>query len=266
MFPVVFSLGNFAIHSYGLLLAISFLVGIWMASARAKKSGLDASVIPDLGFWLIIAAIVGARLYYVGLHYDEFQGDLSAIFNPFHGGSIGIGGLVMYGGVIGALLAGLIFFRAKNLPFLPYADAVAPTFALGEFFTRIGCFLNGCCYGMPTHNHLGVSFPIDSPAGQYQLAMHAATLFPSQLFLSFGGLIIAVIVILASIKKTFDGFAFYLVLALYAVLRFAIDYTRYYAPNEAYLGLSHNQWLCIVIFTLMTGLIALGFSRMNKTV
>ncbi len=261
MHPVIFSIGHFGIHSYGLMLAISFLFGIWIATERAKKSGLDHTVMADLGFWLIISAIVGARLYYVGLHFEEFQDDLFSIVNPFQHGQIGIGGLVMYGGFIGAFLSGLIFFRMNKMPFLPYADAVAPAFAFGEFFTRIGCFMNGCCYGMPTTSKIGVCFPMDSPAGQYQALMHAHALMPSQLFLSGGALAIGLIILIASIPKTFSGFQFYLTMALSSALRFAVDFTRYYGPGETFKGLSHNQWLCIAIFGIMVVLIIAGFVK-----
>ena len=213
MHSVLFSIGGFAVHSYGLMLAVSFLFGIWLAGIRAKSTGLDAEVIPDLGFWLIIASIIGARAYYVVLHFNEFSSDITTTFNPFAGGQIGIGGLVMYGGFIGAFVAGLIFFRIKKLPFLPYADAVAPSFAIGEGITRIGCFLNGCCYGKPTHSHFGVTFPLDSPAGYFQVQMHADKLFPSQLVLSAGGITIGVLVILLTLRKWFPGFAFYVTIA-----------------------------------------------------
>ena len=255
MFPVVFSVGSFAIHSYGLLLALSFLVGVSFASSRAKKMGLVSGVVSDVSFWIILSAIIGARLYYVFLHFEEFSGNYSAIFNPFQGGSIGIGGLVMYGGLIGAIFGGFIFFRIHRVPFLPYADAIAPTLGIGIFFTRIGCFLNGCCYGMPTESSIGVKFPIMSPAGQYQVHMHANALIPSQLFLSAGGILLAVIVILAAKKIKFEGFQFYLAGAIYSVIRFFVDFTRFYGADERLFGLSHNQIVCIIIFVVFSGLI-----------
>lgn len=255
MHPVVFSIGSFAIHSYGLLLAISFLFGIWFASKRAKEQGLDPNVISDVGFWIILSSILGARLYYVFLHFEEFSGNMLNIINPFQDGSVGIGGLVMYGGLIGAIVSGFLYFRLKKLPFLPYADAIAPTLGIGIFFTRIGCFLNGCCYGMPTDHSLGVHFPNISPAGQYQVQMHADALFPSQLFLSAGGILLAVIVILASKKIKFQGFQFYLAAAIYSIVRFSVDFTRFYGSDERLFGLSHNQIVCIALFGVFTSLI-----------
>lgn len=256
MHPVLFHIFSFPIHSYGLMLALSFLLGIWISTVRAKKAGLDPNVIADVGFYVIIAAILGSRLYYVFLHFEEFRSNLLDIINPFQNGSVGIGGLVMYGGFIGALLAGVIYFKLKKVPFLPYADAIAPSIGLGIAITRIGCFLNGCCYGAPSHAHypLSVNFPEISPAGAYQHAMEAAGLYPSQIFESIGGLIIAIIIFAMGKRKPFEGFQLYLVGILYAILRFMIDFSRYYGQDERLGGLSHNQIVCIALFIIFLGL------------
>ncbi|MBN2035695.1 MAG: prolipoprotein diacylglyceryl transferase [Chitinispirillaceae bacterium] len=258
MHPVLFKVFSFPIHSYGVMLAASFLLGIWVASVRAKRAGLNPGVIADVGFWVILSAIVGARAYYVVLHFEEFQGNLLAIVNPFQGGTIGIGGLVMYGGFIGAIVASIIFFVVKKLPFLPYADACAPSIALGVMITRIGCFLNGCCYGSAT-SHGGVSFPLESAAGVYQRDIHAAGLYPSQLYESAGGLLMLFIILTAGRIKTFPGFQFFLAGFLYAVLRFIVDFTRVYGPDERLGSLSHNQIVCIVMFVVFGGLMLKGF-------
>jgi phosphatidylglycerol:prolipoprotein diacylglycerol transferase len=237
------------------MLALSFLIGIWIGGLRAKRRGLQADVISDVGFWVILAAIIGARLYYVILHFEEFSDNLIGIFWPFQEGSVGIGGLVMYGGYIGAIAAGAVFFKVKKLPFLPYADAAAPAIGLGIFLTRIGCFLNGCCFGAATESGIGIHFPPSCPAGHYQLSIHADKIHPSQLYASAGGLAIAVIVFIAGRKKIFSGFEFYLVGLLYAVSRFIVDFTRFYTPQERIFGLSHNQIVCIILFAVFGGLI-----------
>lgn len=259
MHPVLFTIPfiKFPIHAYGFMLALSFLLGIWIASVRAKRAGLKPEVVADLGFWVIIAAIVGARAYYVLLHFEEFSGDLWAIINPFHHGAVGIGGLVMYGGFIGAVLAGVLFFRRKKIPFLPYADACALSVALGVALTRIGCFMNGCCYGSAAA-HGGVTFPASSAAGMYQNQVHAAGLYPAQLYESAGGFCMFLVLLLIEKKKPFTGFLFYCVGLLYSVLRFMVDFFRFYAPDERLAGLSHNQIVCIVLFIVFGGLILRG--------
>jgi len=257
MHPVLFQIFKFPIHSYGFMLALSFLLGIWLASARAKKAGLNPNIIADVGFWVILSAIVGARAYYVVLHFEEFQGDLLSIINPFHRGMVGIGGLVMYGGFIGAILAGVIFFNLKKIPFSPYADACAPSIGLGIALTRIGCFMNGCCYGSAAA-HCGVSFPLSSAAGMYQHEIHAAALYPSQIYESAGGLLMLLIVLLLDRRKPFTGFLFLATGLLYTVLRFAVDFSRFYGTGERLGGLSHNQIVCIVLFVIFGGLILRG--------
>jgi phosphatidylglycerol:prolipoprotein diacylglycerol transferase len=247
------------------MLAMSFLLGIWLGSVRAKRSGLDSDVVSDIGFWLILSAVLGARLYYVVLHFEEFEGNLFGIINPFQGGSMGIGGLVMYGGFIGAILASIIYFKLRKLHMLPYADAVAPSVGLGIFLTRIGCFLNGCCFGAQCNNGTCVHFPASSPAGHYQLSIHADALYPSQLFESAGGLAIAVIILIVSRWKTFPGLQFYLVGLLYSILRFFIDFTRFYTPEEHIFGLTHNQVVCIGAFVIFGGLIVKNLIKDNKT-
>ncbi len=256
MHPVLFKIFSFPIHSYGLMLALSFLFGIWFSGWRAKKRGLSPDIIADMGFWIILSAILGSRLYYVFLHFEEFKGNLLSIINPFQGETIGIGGLVMLGGYIGAVVAAILFFKIKKIPFLPYADVVSPSVGFGIMLTRIGCFLNGCCYGAASESPLAVKFPLESPAGAYQHHVHAAGLYPSQLFESIGGLLIALVILAVARKKTFNGFQFYLTGLLYSVLRFFVDYSRFYDTKERLFGtLSHNQVICIALFILFGGLI-----------
>ncbi|MCX7727356.1 MAG: prolipoprotein diacylglyceryl transferase [Chitinispirillaceae bacterium] len=259
MHPVIFKIFNFPIHTYGFMLALSFLFGIWFSSYRAKKKGLNPEIIADVGFWIILSAVIGSRLYYVILHFEEFREDLLSIVNPFHGDSIGIGGLVMYGGFIGALVASFLYFKLKKIEFLPYADAVAPSIGFGVMLTRIGCFFNGCCWGAPAAGCFSVSFPMSSAAGAYQHHIHATALYPSQLFESAGGLLIALIVLYIERFKIFTGFQFYLTGILYTILRFFVDFSRHYEPNEKIGILSHNQIVCIVLFIIFAGLIMREF-------
>jgi phosphatidylglycerol:prolipoprotein diacylglycerol transferase len=266
MHPVLFTIPviHFPVHSYGFMLALSFLFGIWIASVRAKRAGLDPTVIADVGFWVILSAIVGARAYYAVLHFEEFRGDVLAIINPFHRGMVGIGGLVMYGGFIGAILASIFYFSLKKRPFLPYADASALSIGLGVALTRIGCFLNGCCYGSAVA-HGGVNFPMSSAAGLYQHEIHAAGLYPSQLYESAGGILIVGALLLVERKKPFTGFLFYTMGFLYSVLRFMVDFTRYYGTNERFAGLSHNQIVCIILFVVFGGLLLRGVMLKEET-
>ncbi|KMQ50818.1 Prolipoprotein diacylglyceryl transferase [Chitinispirillum alkaliphilum] len=260
MHPTMINIFSLPIPSYGLMLALSFLLGIWIATRRAKKMGLDPDAVADMSFYLIISSIVGSRLYYVILNFDEFRGNLLAIINPFHGGSLGIGGLVMFGGFIGAILAGFIFFKLKKLPFLPYADACAPSVGIGVFLTRIGCFLNGCCYGTIARigSTFSVTYPQTSPASaawHHQHSIGAHGLQPSQLYESAGGLVMALILFWVGTKKPFTGLQFYLTIIMYSVLRFFVELTRYYSASEKIGPLTHNQVISIFFVLLGSALI-----------
>ncbi len=263
MYPVILKIGPIAIHSWGVMLACSVLVGIWLSTKRAENRDLQPEIITDVALYTVIAGIIGARLYYAILHFEEFKGEPLLIINPFAGEVFGFGGLVLYGGLIGAIGAGYLYFHLRKISFLDYADVIAPSIGFGIFLTRIGCFLNGCCYGRPTELFLGVHFPPNSAAGAFQstIAAKAGTtvsvvkLFPSQLFMSIGGLIIALSVLYIGRRRLFRGFEFYVVIVLYAIDRFMIDFTRYYAPNEKLAFLSHNQLICIALFVVFGGLV-----------
>jgi len=253
MHPVLFKLGSFELRAYGFMLAISFLLGIYLAVRRGKARGIAAEKIMDLSVIIIICSIVGSRVMYVLFHLDEFAGHWSDTFNPFQSdGQIGIAGLTMLGGVILALVASLIYLHVKKMPVLKFADAIIPIFFLGEAITRIGCYLNGCCYGIPCHGPLCVVFPPDSPAGaMYQgLAIH-----PAQLYSSFYALAVFIILLWIDRKPRFDGYLLYLFLIFYGLGRFIIDFFRYYEDSMVIIssigkGISLNQGISFIFILL----------------
>lgn len=260
MHPSIITIGPFAIRSYGLMLAIGFLSGILFTAWRAKKAGENPDHIYNLSVWLVISSLLGARLYYIITHYYEFRVEENLPFvNRFFiefknmfwpvgsSGQIGISGLVLYGGLITGTLVLVIYLYVHNLSVYKYLDIIAPSLGLGEFFTRIGCFLNGCCFGKPTEYALGMVFPENSSAGMY---FPGIPIHPSQLYNSIAGLMIFVTLILMERYKRFDGFTALLYFILYAVGRFSIDYTRHYESNLTFFGLSHNQILSVVIFVI----------------
>jgi phosphatidylglycerol:prolipoprotein diacylglycerol transferase len=253
MHPVLFKLGAFELRAYGFTLAISFLLGIYMAVRRGQKRGIDPEKIMDLSVIIILASIIGARFMYVIFHLEEFAGHWTDTFNPFQSnGQIGIAGLTMLGGVILAIVSSILYLRAKKLPFLKIADAVIPLFFLGEAITRIGCYLNGCCYGTPCHCSIGVVFPPDSPAGAM---FQGVAIHPAQLYSSFYALIIFLLMLGIDRKPKFDGYLLYLALVFYGIGRFIIDFFRYYEDSMILLpfdgkGLSMNQGISLAFIIL----------------
>lgn len=229
MYPNLFKIGPLEIHSYGLMLAISFLIGILFAMYRAKKQDVDPNKIMDLAVVIVVSAILGARFLYVIFHLDEFRGNWLDVINPFQSsGQIGIAGLTMLGGFLAALFFALLYMKLNKLPMLKISDIMAPSLGLGIFITRIGCFLNGCCYGTPTSVSWAMIFPPESAAGYHftNIPIH-----PAQLYSSAYGLVIFVVLLLVERWKKFDGFLLYVFLILYGISRFTVDLFRYYEES-----------------------------------
>jgi phosphatidylglycerol---prolipoprotein diacylglyceryl transferase len=243
-------LGITFIRSYGLLLALSFLLGVMLAIRRAKKAGLDPNLIIDLSFVVLVSAIVGSRFFYVIYHLDEFSNNLLDIINPFHSGYVGIAGLSMMGGVVLAILSAFIFFVIKRKSPWPTFDVMMPVFMLGVGITRIGCFLNGCCFGLPTHSQCGVVFPSESQAGYI---FPNTPLIPTQLIESLAGFVMLGIVLWSERYKKFNGHSFWVTVGLYAIWRFIIDFFRYYENSMIFTSIggqdfSRNQFLSMLLF------------------
>lgn len=263
MHPVLFEVFGHPVHPYGVLLALAFLAAISMAALTARREGLSPRVVLDLAIWIIVGAMVGARLYYVLLHLEEFRGDVMSVVLPLHDRSVWeLGGTSVIGGLIGGTGAASLYLRLGRHPFPRYVDTLAPGIALGVVLARIGCFLTGCCYGKAWDGLWAVSFPAGSPAGRYQVEIHAAGLYPSQLYAAAGGLVILGILAAAGHAwRRWEGLRLYLVMVLYAVLRFIVDFTRYYAPGERIGPLSHSQVVCLVFLVFFGGLAAHSLKR-----
>ncbi len=274
MHPEIISFGPFAIRSYGLFLAVGFMVGILFAAWRARKAGQNPEIVYNLSVWIILSSLIGARLYYVVTHYDEFRAapglplmnrlvrEFLNMFWPVGvNGQIGINGLVFYGGLIAATLATAIYLRMHRINIPRFMDILAPSLGIGIFFTRIGCFMNGCCFGKPTDSAIGVYFPPDSAAGYFYPDQ---ALYPTQLFQSAWGIVIFLALVLIDRYKKFNGFTALAFFMIYAVARFEVDFFRVYEPNLYFLGLSHNQWISIVTFSV-TGALMLFLSFRTKS-
>jgi phosphatidylglycerol:prolipoprotein diacylglycerol transferase len=238
------------VRSYGIMLAVGFLIGILWARKRAVRAGIPPEQVIDLSFIVLIASVIGSRFFYVIYHLDEFSDNLLDIVNPFQGGTVGIAGLSMMGGILLALISAVVFFAVKKIDPWPLCDAMMPMFALGLGITRIGCFLNGCCYGLPAHDHFGLVFPLDSPAGFHYPGI---PIFPAQLYSAVAGLVILAIVLASERFKKFNGHSFWMTIGLYSIWRFIIDFYRYYEDSMIFATIggqsySRNQFLSALLF------------------
>ncbi|MFZ0390427.1 MAG: prolipoprotein diacylglyceryl transferase [Calditrichia bacterium] len=240
MYPELFRIGPFSVQSYGVMLALSFVLGILIAVRMGRQRGINSDKIINLGYIIIISSIIGARLFYVLFHLPEFRGRWLYTFWPVQeNGLVGLGGLILLGGFITAFISSTLYIRFTNMKFLKVADCIAPAIALGVFLTRIGCFLNGCCFGRSCDLAWGIHFPPDSPAGA---VMGDASLHPTQLYSSLYGIIIFVTLLFLNRKRRPDGFLIGLFLVLYGISRFTVDFFRHY-EGQMYIagGLEFNQ-------------------------
>ena len=233
MHPILFEIGPITIRSYGVLVACAFFVGFFLLYKEAGRRNFYADKILDLGLLILIFGVIGARALHVLVNFDFYKSNLPDIF------FIWKGGLAFYGGLILAILASWLFILKKKLPFWKTTDFIAPYIALGQSIGRIGCFLNGCCFGKSAPlSFLGVIFPSDTI---YR--------YPTQLYASFALLCIFVILRLIQKKPLFSGFVFMAYLILYATQRFFIDFLRGDTSRYA-LNLTVSQIISIIIFAI----------------
>ena len=256
MHPIAFNLGPYPLHWYGILVAMGFAAGLWTASRRALRSGIAPESILDLGPWLILGAIIGARILYVVSYWHEsFEGrpigEIFAVWN---------GGLVYYGGLIGATLACALYLRRKKLPIWKVADVVAPSIALGSAFGRIGCLLNGCCYGRACNLPWAIRFPADNPLHPPTYPVH-----PTEIYDSLLNLCLYIGLAWLYRRKKFDGqvMAFYLV--GYALLRSFVELFRGdYPVQQHYLGGWATPAHLVSFGVLAAGLVLLWVLRRRE--
>jgi phosphatidylglycerol:prolipoprotein diacylglycerol transferase len=255
------------LHSYGLLIASAFLVGIWLAQREARRRGQDPERLADLSFWILVAALVGSRVFFVFVNFDDYFGSRATISTAV--GRIPRllafweGGLVFYGGFIGAALTAWWYMRRHRMPFLAYADTLIPSVAFGHFLGRLGCFFAGCCWGGVAGGHLpwAVAFPPESLAfqtfagrddpGAFLAADRHATLplHPVQLYESFGELgLFLLLVLVVRPRKAFHGQVLATWLLSYAVLRTVVEFFRADVERGVVRGFGVGQWTSLAIF------------------
>lgn len=248
MQKIAFNLGSFSVHWYGLLLAIGFIVGLWTASRRATRDGIAPEKIFDSGAWLIIGAIIGARTLYVVSYWDRLMRDplfpqapWTEIF------MIQRGGLVFYGGLIGATASGLLYVWKRKLPLWKFADALAPSIALGYVPGRLGCLMNGCCYGRETAVPWAIQYPRDHET--FPRLLH-----PTQIYDALLSLGLYAVLAWIHRRKKFDGQVFALYLVSYAIARSIVEVFRG-DYSDRYLGGIATPAHLLSVAILMAGLI-----------
>jgi phosphatidylglycerol:prolipoprotein diacylglycerol transferase len=235
------------------MMAVAFLVAYLIATRRATKEGVKKEVIGNLWFVCLVSGIIGARGYFVIQHWREFKDNLAGVVAIWHGG------LVWQGGMILAVAAGIAYLKYAKAPVWRAADVVSPAGMLGLAFGRVGCFLNGCCFGKVCEVTwvpwpLKLTFPPGSPAyvahygAHLQGHPHSPPVYATQLFSLVGAVIIFLVLNRYFKYKKRDGEVFSLMCVLYAADRFVIEFFRE-EPLFA-LGLTDDQVMNIIVFIL----------------
>jgi phosphatidylglycerol---prolipoprotein diacylglyceryl transferase len=242
MHPILFSIGDWPVYSYGVLLAAAYLIGLQLGVVRARKAGVDPARVMDLGIYLIIAALVGAKLMLIAVDWDYFSSQPRELLSLVRAGG------VFYGGLIAAVGVGFWLVRRYKLPVWTTADLMAPGVALGHVVGRFGCLLAGCCYGRPTDVPWAITFT-DPLAAQNVGTPLGIPLHPTQLYDAGAELLILGVLLFTERKgKPFAGRTFWLYLALYGISRFIIEFYRG-DPNRGTVmaGLSTSQFVSLLL-------------------
>jgi len=252
MHPILFRIGQFEIYSYGVLVALAFYISLYLLikDSRHKNLGgqalhetlggqanIDISTIFDISFWVVISGILGGKLAYIIFNLPAY------LENPLDA-SLWRGGFIFQGGLFLSLAVVFLYAKKKKISFPAVADLFIPYAALGQAIGRIGCFLNGCCYGKPTVLPIGKVFAINSPAFYHYGAL---PLHPTQLYSSL--FLLTLFLILKKIRTNgkFEGETLLFYLILYPAFRFFLDFLRGDRLGPFFHNLTLFQIICVAI-------------------
>jgi phosphatidylglycerol:prolipoprotein diacylglycerol transferase len=227
------------------MLAVAFLVGTALGMREARRRGLDPDDLVTVILVILVGSIIGARALYVLEHLHEFRHNWLRVVAVWQGG------LTLYGGIITGTVLGLLMARRLRMPMWPVADSLAPSVALGTAFGRVGCFLNGCCYGRPTSMPWGVVYPSDTFPG---LEFGAAPLHPAQLYNALFG--VTLFAVLWGTRKRFmtPGVLFWTFIVAFAFGRIVLDGFRAYEAGAQLLAFGGTQVTESQVISLAMGL------------
>lgn len=242
MHPILFSVGDWPVYSYGVLLAAAYLIGLQLGVVRARRAGVDPARVMDLGIYLIIAALVGAKLMLIAVDWEYFRAQPRELLSLVRAGG------VFYGGLIAAVAVGLWLVRRYKLPPWSTADLMAPGIALGHVVGRFGCLLAGCCYGRPTDVSWAITFTDPLAATNVGTPL-GIPLHPTQLYDAGAELLILGVLLFTERKgRPFAGRTFWAYLLLYGVSRFIIEFYRGDANRGTVLAdLSTSQFVSLLL-------------------
>ncbi|SPE34185.1 Prolipoprotein diacylglyceryl transferase [Candidatus Sulfopaludibacter sp. SbA3] len=242
MYPEI--LHNSFLHTYGVLVALAFLAGLWMAGRLAVRAGLNSDAVTNLGIYCALAAIAGAKVMMILVdlqYYRQHPGEILSL------GTLQAGG-VFYGGLIGALAIAWWYMRRTKLPLWKTADVFAPAIALGHGIGRLGCFSAGCCWGVRCSLPWAVTFTNPVAKDLVGVPLHVP-LHPTQLYESFAEFLIFGVLYWRTRQTHRPGAIISLYLMLYSTARFLVEFFRFHEQGNLWGGpLDTSQWISILLF------------------
>ncbi len=251
MYPQLFHIGNFALPTYGLLVASGVLIGLWISVRNSATQGIDPEHAWNLGIYVVLAGIIGAKVLYIINEWSSYSGHIRDIFSL---STLQAGG-VFSGGLIAGLAVAVWYIRRHSIPALAACDAFAPGLALGHAIGRLGCFAAGCCFGKETHHFWGVTFS-NELAKSISGTPLGVPLQPTQLFEAAVELANFFVLTWMFKRKKFDGQVFGAFLILYGTARFFLEFLRGDpGRGEVFGGLMSGTQLISILLVAGGGLI-----------
>jgi len=265
LFHIPLGFANVPLYSYGLMLALSLIVGWYITLELCVRDGMDRQTMGRCYMWTAGAALAGARLLYVLTNLDRFDNILD-IFKVWQGG------LVAYGGFLGGFVGAAVFCKIKGVRLLAWADCAVPSLCTGLMITRIGCLLYGCDFGKPFDGKWSIVFPAGSPAFNQQRvegllppsATHSLPVHPAQLYESLNGLMLLGLVFLVRRYRKFSGEMFVAFTMGYAILRYYVEALRADEQRGNVGPLTTSQFIGVTTFLAGAALLAWLYSRYRK--
>jgi phosphatidylglycerol:prolipoprotein diacylglycerol transferase len=236
LFPKLFTIGSFYLPTYGVLVALAFLVGLSVTVKLARKSGLDPEKVTNLAVYVALAGLIGAKLLMIAFDWPDIQ-----IFSLSTLQAAG----VFQGGLVLAIVTAFFYIRHNKLPLLPVCDAFAPGVAIGHAIGRLGCFAAGCCWGKECHLPWAVTFKNQEANGLTGVPLNVP-LHPAQLYESATEALLFAFLYWRYGRAHAPGQIIGLYLLISSVARFLIEFERFHEQATAY-GLSITQWIAIAL-------------------
>ena len=215
MHPILLQVGSLKLYTYGLFVALGFIIAIWFTKRNARFYGVPDQMVSDLFLTVLISALAGARILYVLINIDAYRDNFLDIFKIWNGG------LVFFGGFIGGALGAIIFLRIKKMDIWKTADVISPGLALGHSVGRFGCLFAGCCYGKSCSLPIAITFTNPDSLAPLNIPLH-----PTQLYMIASNFVLFLILLAIQRRKRFNGMVFLSYIMLYSAFRSIIEFFR----------------------------------------